>query len=176
MENERLLKERFERLIIEDAQYKKLLRRYKDLLLKRNFVLSGETLSELKRYKELAFENFKNRTYTEKIQLGEITSQLSMEDKHNCALWVNTIMLLADWTELLTMRVNETIRKTSPDVRLEMYNKLIALGKAAKEQVSFMGKVTSMDFQISFAEKSEPTLEGLLNEVSNWMKEIDHEN
>lgn len=69
-------------------------------------------------------------------------SDMSPEDREYINTCTNAIILICDMIETFTMDFNQVLKKYHPDYRLEMYDKIMQVGKEAKAHVKFMSECT----------------------------------
>jgi hypothetical protein len=166
---EQLLQDQLNELFSKDAILVALVSQYKRETSKGMFVQATQTKAEVSKRMDVLRQGLESTLVEEKTNLGETLSKMSPEDRDKCILWVNAIPMLSDWIELLSMNVNEVVKKYSPDVRVSMYDQIIKLGKEAKKHVEFMGGSTSMSYRETFADNSDEMMERFLVEVKGFL-------
>ena len=83
--------------------------------------------------------------------MQSLMSDMSPEDREYINTCTNAIILICDMIETFTMDFNQVLKKYHPDYRLEMYDKIMQVGKEAKAHVQFMSECTDNVYQCSGA-------------------------
>lgn len=104
--------------------------------------------------------------------MSNLMSGMNDQDREDINVCSNAIVLLCDMLETFSMDFNAILTKYHPDYRLEMYNKIIQLGKEAKGQVKFMSECTDDLYQYSFADSADDTTELIRNKVRSFIRKI----
>jgi len=167
---ERLVDNRINQLVMGDSEYQELTKRYNTLVKAQKFVQSGNVLQQMRERYSVISKTVRESIVEEQVQIKDMMKDMPKESVNDLVLWTNSIVVMSDWIELLTMRINEVVSEKDPSARVEMFDKIIAVGKEAKNHVDFMGETTSMAFRTDFADNSDIMLEKFLEDVSNFLK------
>ena len=167
---ERLIEDRIYQVTTNDPKYQELSKRYNALVKAQKFVQSGIALHLMQERRDEISRIVRGSIVEEQVQIKDMMKDMPKESVNNLVLWTNSIVVMSDWIELLTMRINEVVSEKDPSARVEMFDKIIAVGKEAKNHVDFMGETTSMAFRTDFADNSDAMLEKFLEDVSNFLK------
>lgn len=105
-------------------------------------------------------------------RMNNLMGDMSEADREEINILTNSIIFLCDTIETWSMDFNAILQKYHPDYKIEMYNKIIQLGKEAKEQVEFMSKNTDMVYQVAFADSGDEITIHILNKVKSFIKKL----
>ncbi len=108
----------------------------------------------------------------ERIDMMTIFSKLSDDKRSEMILNLNSISVLIDWIEILSMKIEADIQKAYPTAKLHQYDAIIELGKAAKKQMTFMFENTSENYQNAIAYNSDALLEKTIKGVKTIIKKM----
>lgn len=87
-------------------------------------------------------------------------------------IYTNTIIFLCDMIEILSSDSDQILKKYHPDYNIEMFNKIIQVGKEAKNHIKFMSENTDMIYQVSFANGADDISELLMNKVKAFIRKF----
>lgn len=112
------------------------------------------------------------RLEAERVDMRNIFSALPKEVREQMVTDMNAIALFIDWIELLAMRVDKSIQLAVPNAKLHHYDKILEVGKAAKEQGQYMFEKTSSEYQQAIADNSDALMEKTIKGVKTIMKKM----
>lgn len=101
-----------------------------------------------------------------------LMTDMEMEDRENINIYTNAIIFLCDMIETLTLESDQILKKYHPEYNIEMFNKIIQLGKEAHSQIKFMSDNTDSVYQINFADGADDITELLLNKTKAFICKI----
>ena len=119
---------------------------------------------------KLAYE--KHRLELGRVDMKEVFAALPREVSEGMITDMNSIALFIDWIELLADRVDKAIKVAVPNATLQHYDKVLALGAAAKEQCNFMFEKTSAEYQQAIADNSDELMEKTVEGVKVIMSKM----
>lgn len=108
----------------------------------------------------------------EAVRMDSLMVDMSEEDREKINIYTNAIIFLSDMIETLSIESDQILKKYHPDYNLEMFNRLIQLGKEAKNHVKFMSENTDMVYQVSFADGADDIAELLMNKVKAFIRKL----
>lgn len=112
----------------------------------------------------------------EAVRMDSLMVDMSEEDREKMNIYTNAIIFLSDMIETLSIESDQILKKYHPDYNLEMFNRLIQLGKEAKNHVKFMSENTDMVYQVSFADGADDITELLMNKVKAFIRKLRNKN
>lgn len=73
-----------------------------------------------------------------KAKVNDLIKTMSEEDQDLMCVYGDALVFLADVLESLVIEVNQILGRTHPDFRIEMFDRLVELGKEAKKHVRLL--------------------------------------
>lgn len=104
-----------------------------------------------------------------RVSLMELFSAMSLEDHDKLILLTNTMAILCDIQEKTAIDINSILNRLDGS-RVEMYDPIVAAGRAAKAQANFVFENTSTQFQIEFGDIADEAEEVLKSFIKNKLK------
>lgn len=164
--------EKMRKAINEDAQMIALENKRSTLLMSRQYMKAMELKKKMKAIEDRVINEYLRNYEGQAERMDNLLEGMDKEDKESINVCSNAIVLLCDMIETFSIDFNEILQKYHPDYRLEMYDKIIQLGKEAKGQVKFMSECTDSLYQYSFADSADDITELLRNKVRSLIRKI----
>lgn len=142
-------------------------------ILRHNYVEVQRISLIIHETEQQIINSFLSQYAGEAEQMCDLMKGMEGPDVENLVNYVNGIMLLCDMIDTFTMECNEILHKYHPDYNIEMFNKVIAVGREAREHIRFMGNCTDWDFQTSFADVGDNLTELVLNKSRALARKVD---
>ena len=145
---------------------------YKQAIIKCNTLRSYSILAEMSKMEKEAIQEYISKKDKEKCRMLDLMKDMEQHDIDIINDHINGIIFMADVIEAFAMEVNSVLNKYFPDMKVTMYDKIIELGKAAKEQRQFMDNVTEEIYKNSFGDLADKLQEMVLNKARALSKKI----
>lgn len=161
------------RLAIRKDPQMQSLQKGKDAALKARDYVGVARLSQLIKDVEERVINIYLAEYKGQTErMDTLMTDMSAKDREDMNIYTNAIIFLCDMIESLSMESDQLLKKYHPDYNLEMFNKIVQVGKEAKAHVKFMSDNTDMVYQVTFADKADDVMELLMNKVKSFIRKL----
>ena len=158
--------------IREDKQMVALRDKHSAYLRNRQYAKAVELKRKMNGIEERVIREYLENYEGETESMASLMVEMSMEDRYIINTCTNAIILICDMIETFTMDFNEVLKKYHPDYRLEMYDKIMQVGKEAKAHVKFMSECTDNIYQCSFADSADDVTELVRNKAQSLIRRI----
>lgn len=138
----------------------------------RNYLEANRITSLLKELEENTLRNLLQSAETEKIELGKLMSSMTEAEVERLNTNINAIIFLCDTIESLADDSNDLLKKYYPDYRIEMYDRIIKMGKEAHSHMLCMATSTNLFFQEEFADHADDFQTFIINKVRGTLRKI----
>jgi hypothetical protein len=160
------------RMISEDPQMAPLISKKNTLIRNRQYVKAMEISRLIKSIEDKVVKEYLEKYEGQTEQMGKLMEEMNDEDRENINVYTNSIIFFCDMIETLAMETDSILKKYHPDYRIEMYDKIIELGKEAHGQVKFMSDNTDSVYQVSFADSADNITTLVLNKVKSFIRKL----
>ncbi len=164
--------ERMKKAINEDVQMVKLRGGYQDLIRRRQFAAAMDLKRRMKGIEERVINEYLATYEGETVSMQSLMGDMSVQDRDEINVCTNSIILMCDMIETFVMDFNQILQKYHPDYKVEMYDKILAMGKEAKEHVRFMSNATGDCYQCAFADSADDLTEMVRNKAKAIIKKV----
>lgn len=155
-----------------DSQMQSLQKKKESAIRARDYV-GAARLSKLIKDVEERVINIYLAEYKGQVgRMENLMVDMSDKDREDMNIYTNAIIFFCDMIESLSIESDQLLKKYHPDYNLEMFNKIIQVGKEAKQHVKFMSENTDMLYQVTFADKADDVMELLLNKVKSFIRKL----
>lgn len=155
----------FESAFNKNPKVVKLLKQAQDAYLNKDFATAVNcyhVLDEARLKAQLSLMQEKERE-VEEVSLVEMN--LSQQDLDKVNILTIAMYMACDMIEFFVTDVNEILSKQDPTARLEMFEPIRNAGKAARENLYYLGKNTKMYETEFFNDSSDNMREMLINKA-----------
>ena len=118
--------------------YIKLMNRRNDYIKTGQYFLAMQTYNAMVEVEETILKVYIENYTSEVKMLTELTSSMQEEDKDMMNALGSLLTMLADMLETAVSDSNQLLNKYHPDYRIEMFDKLVQLGKEARNHVRLL--------------------------------------
>ena len=157
------VKDLFEKTMSENAKYRDLLKQAEKAKQRGNYVAALNVYRKIDTVRLIAQKNLLEH------QEEEIVSVLSLGLSHEQLDKINTLSIAmymaCDMIEFFAMDINEELQKFDKTARFEMFDPILKIGKAARENLRYLWKNTSMFETDVFNDQSDDMREMLVNKA-----------
>lgn len=164
--------EEMKKAIRAEAQMQVLQQKKLQALKAYNYVEVARLAKLIKEVEIRVINEYLSNYEGEAVRMDSLMLDMSEEDREKMNIYTNAIIFLSDMIETLTIESDQILKKYHPDYNLEMFNRLIQLGKEAKNHVKFMSENTDMVYQVSFADGADDIAELLMNKVKAFIRKL----
>lgn len=164
--------ERMRLAIREDSQMIALGKKYAEYIKYKQYTKAVELSWKMQDIEDRVIREYLERYQGETESMGNLIKEMSPEDRDTINVCTNAIILICDMIETFTMDFNQILKKYHPDYRLEMYDKMIQLGREAKSHVKFMSDCTDEIYQCSFADSADDITELVRNKARSLIRKV----
>lgn len=164
--------DRMKQAIQEDPQMIVLKNKHLAYVRSRQYFKATELKQKMQGIEERAIREYLENYEGETESMASLMVEMTSEDRNTINVCTNAIILICDVIETFTMDFNEVLKKYHPDYRLEMYDKIMQVGKEAKAHVKFMSDCTDSIYQCSFADSADDVTELVRNKAQSLIRKI----
>lgn len=168
--------EEMKKAIRAEAQMQVLQQKKLQALKAYNYVEVSRLAKLIKEVEIRVINEYLSNYEGEAVRMDSLMVDMSEEDREKMNIYTNAIIFLSDIIETLSIESDQILKKYHPDYNLEMFNRLIQLGKEAKNHVKFMSENTDMVYQVSFADGADDITELLMNKVKAFIRKLRNKN
>lgn len=168
--------EQMKKAIHEEPQMQALQQKKLQALRRSDYVEAARLAKFIKEIETRVINDYLYRYKGQTQRMDTLMDDMSDEDRENMNIYTNAIIFLCDMIETLSLESNQILQKYHPDYNLEMFDKLIQVGKEARNHVKFMSENTDMIYQVSFADGADDISELLMNKVKAFIKKLRQKN
>lgn len=168
--------EEMKKAIRAEAQMQVLQQKKLQALKAYNYVEVARLAKLIKEVENRVINEYLANYEGEAVRMDSLMVDMSEEDREKMNIYTNAIIFLSDMIETLSIESDQILKKYHPDYNLEMFNRLIQLGKEAKNHVKFMSENTDMVYQVSFADGADDIAELLMNKVKAFIRKLRNKN
>lgn len=168
--------EEMKKAIRAEAQMQVLQQKKLQALKAYNYVEVARLAKLIKEVEIRVINEYLSNYEGEAVRMDSLMVDMSEEDREKMNIYTNAIIFLSDMIETLSIESDQILKKYHPDYNLEMFNRLIQLGKEAKNHVKFMSENTDMVYQVSFASGADDITELLMNKVKAFIRKLRNKN
>lgn len=168
--------EEMKKAIRAEAQMQVLKQKKLQALKAYNYVEVARLAKLIKEVENRVINEYLANYEGEAVRMDSLMVDMSEEDREKMNIYTNAIIFLSDMIETLSIESDQILKKYHPDYNLEMFNRLIQLGKEAKNHVKFMSENTDMVYQVSFADGADDIAELLMNKVKAFIRKLRNKN
>lgn len=156
------VRELFEKTINENTKYQALLKEAERAKQRGNYIMVLNVYRKLDAVRLLAQNNLleKQEQTVSLLSLGLSHEQLDKINTLSIAMY-----MACDMIEFFAMDINEELQKTDKTARFEMFDPIINIGKAAKDNLRYLWKNTTMFETDVFNDQSDDMREMLVNKA-----------
>lgn len=129
------LKKIIKKKIENNPKYMELARRRSLYIQNGNYMMAMMTSEAMAKVEELIRKHIISEYAADVIKVDTLTKQMNDDDKGKMNTYGNMLSMVVDMFDTLTMETNQLLKKYHPNYRIEMFDKLIELGKEAKMHV-----------------------------------------
>lgn len=166
------LVEEMEKAIREDPQMVKLETKKREQIRKGMYIQAQNTKEMMNRIVDRVINDYLSTYKGEVVRMDELLKGMSEKDREDINVLSNCIVAMCDMIETFTMDCNSILHKYHPDFNIEMYDKLIEMGREAKVQMDFMAKNTDMMYQCTFADFADDITVLVKNKVKSLVRKL----
>lgn len=164
--------EKMRQAIQEDPQMIALKDKHLAYIRSRQYAKAIDLKHKMKRIEDRVIREYLENYEGEAESMASLMVEMSPEDRDIINTCTNAIILICDMIETFTMDFNEVLKKYHPDYRLEMYDKIMQVGKEAKAHVKFMSECTGNLYQCSFADSADDVTELVRNKARSIIRKV----
>ena len=164
--------ERMRRAIREDSQMISLKNKHSQYIINRQYAKAVLLKEKMQKIEDRVIREYLDSYEGETENMQSLMSDMSPEDREYINTCTNAIILICDMIETFTMDFNQVLKKYHPDYRLEMYDKIMSVGKEAKSHVKFMSECTDNIYQCSFADSADDITELVRNKARSLIRKV----
>lgn len=124
-------------------------------------------MQQLRHYVE---EEYMKQNLAFRKMLSDFKNNMSDDDQEILAVNSNMVILLADMLETSVMEINEVFTRNNPAWRVEMFDRLQALGRECADQIRWMSKETDEYYQNTFADVADNITLMVRNKVKSLLR------
>lgn len=168
--------EEMKKAIRAEAQMQVLQQKKLQALKAYNYVEVARLAKLIKEVENRVINEYLANYEGEAVRMDSLMVDMLEEDREKMNIYTNAIIFLSDMIETLSIESDQILKKYHPDYNLEMFNRLIQLGKEAKNHVKFMSENTDMVYQVSFADGADDIAELLMNKVKAFIRKLRNKN
>lgn len=168
--------EEMKKAIRAEAQMQVLQQKKLQALKAYNYVEVAQLAKLIKEVEIRVINEYLSNYEGEAVRMDSLMVDMSEEDREKMNIYTNAIIFLSDMIETLSIESDQILKKYHPDYNLEMFNRLIQLGKEAKNHVKFMSENTDMVYQVSFASGADDITELMMNKVKAFIRKLRNKN
>lgn len=151
----------------------KLRNEYRAALGRRNYITATMLLMRIDEEKVKLLKECYSKYEGEVVKVGDIRSRMKNEDFEEIVVQTNAIVMCCDIIEILVMDFEQIYHKYEPTGKVIMYDKLIELGKAAKEHVRMLNGRIDDFYLCNFGDTSDDMHDMLVNKVKKLIRKVD---
>lgn len=162
--------EKMRQAIQEDPQMLALKDKHLAYIRSRQYAKAVDLKQKMQGIEECVIREYLENYEGETESMASLMTEMTSEDRNTINVCTNAIILICDMIETFSMDFNEILQKYHPDYRLEMYDKIMQVGKEAKAHVKFMSECTDMVYQCSFADSADDITELVRNKAQSLIR------
>lgn len=164
--------ELFKQGIHKDPQMQALLKKKEQALHNRKYVEAAKLSQQIKEIETRVINSYLSKYEGQAERMDLLMADMEMKDRENMNIYTNAIIFLCDMIETLTLESDQILKKYHPEYNIEMFDKIVRIGKEAHAQVKFMSDNTDSVYQINFADGADDITELLLNKTKAFIRKI----
>lgn len=164
--------ERMKETIRSDSQMIALKNKHMAYIRSRQYAKAIELKRKMRKIEERVICEYLEHYEGETESMANLMNEMSPEDRDTINVCTNAIILICDMIETFSMDFNQVLKKYHPDYRLEMYDKIMSVGKEAKSHVKFMSECTDNIYQCSFADSADDITELVRNKARSLIRKV----
>lgn len=137
---------------------------------KRDYIGMARCQHQLQQFKHCIEDEYMRQNLAYRKKIIDFKSTMSDDDQEVLAINSNMIILLADMLESSVMEIQEVFGRSNPAWKMEMFDKLQALGRECADQIKWMSQETDMYYQTTFADVADSITVMVRNKVKSLLR------
>lgn len=139
---------------------------------KRDFVSLARLQAELRMWEETARRNLADEWAYNISSMSTVATKMTESDMNRLVEDLNILYVLSDILDICSMEVNELLQKYEPTCKYREFEDIVKLGDMCRKKISFMSKLTTMDFQVAFGDASDDLTSMVRNKVRSLITKM----
>ena len=137
---------------------------------RKDYVGMARCQHQLQEMKHSIEEEYLRQNAVYRKRVVDFKKNMSDEDQEILSINSNMVILLADMLETSVMEINEVFTRNNPAWRVEMFDRLQALGRECADQIRWMSKETDEYYQNTFADVADNITLMVRNKVKSLLR------
>lgn len=159
--------------IREKKDYINMVNKKNELLRNHKFIEAMRVSKLIENIEGLAINDFLRKCNGELVKVNTLLVAMTPEEQERMSAYGNALVLLADAMETAVIECNTLIQKYHPKTRIEMFDKLVEIGKEAKRHVRMLDDYKADDFYISaYGDAADDLCELAVNKAKGFIRKI----
>ena len=153
--------------------YMNMVNRKNELLRKHKFIEAMRVSKLIEHIEELAINDFLRKYNGELVKVHTLLVAMTPEEQERMSAYGNALVLLADAMETAVIECNTLIQKYHPKTRIEMFDKLVEIGKEAKRHVRMLDDYQADEFYMqAYGDAADNLCELAVNKAKGFIRKV----
>lgn len=153
--------------------YINMVNRKNELLRKHKFIEAMSVSKLIEHIEELAINDFLRKYNGELVKVNTLLVAMTPEEQERMSAYGNALVLLADAMETAVIECNTLIQKYHPKTRIEMFDKLVEIGKEAKRHVRMLDDYQADEFYMqAYGDAADNLCELAVNKAKGFIRKV----
>ena len=153
--------------------YMNMVNRKNELLRNHKFIEAMRVSKLIEHIEELAINDFLRKYNGELVKVHTLLVAMTPEEQERMSAYGNALVLLADAMETAVIECNTLIQKYHPKTRIEMFDKLVEIGKEAKRHVRMLDDYQADEFYMqAYGDAADNLCELAVNKAKGFIRKV----
>lgn len=153
--------------------YMNMVNRKNELLKSHKFIEAMRVSKLIEHIEELAINDFLRKYNGELVKVNTLLVAMTPEEQERMSAYGNALVLLADAMETVVIECNTLIQKYHPKTRIEMFDKLVEIGKEAKRHVRMLDDYQADEFYMqAYGDAADNLCELAVNKAKGFIRKV----
>ena len=153
--------------------YMNMVNRKNELLRKHKFIEAMRVSKLIEHIEELAINDFLRKYNGELVKVNTLLVAMTPEEQERMSAYGNALVLLADAMETAVIECNTLIQKYHPKTRIEMFDRLVEIGKEAKRHVRMLDDYQADEFYMkAYGDAADNLCELAVNKAKGFIRKV----
>lgn len=170
--NTAIQQDEFGKRLLNDRRMNQLKVRYAEAVRGMRYVDAEKIRRSMVQREEEIVREANMRMDGERVQMYTLMGDMTQADRDELNTLTNCVILCCDMIETFTMDANQILHRSHPDCHIEMFDRLIAVGKEAKAQMRFMEDATDTLYQTEFTGHADKLTEMVRNKACSLIRRV----
>ena len=154
-------------------QYMRLSAAYQQFRTTGNWMQASIVCKKMKSIEDVAFEEIIKHYKHERVEMSDIISPMSKEDRATMNTYANCMMMISDVIHNMIMDMNSLVKKYNPDMKVISFNDLESLSNEAKKHVLAFDGTYKDDYVTNlFGTTADKLYEMIFNKAKSFVTKV----